>query len=289
MTTLHKSAESALSALGFTETEAAIYCELQGREASTGYRLAQAIGKAPANVYQALASLAQRGAVMVDDGDTKTYRATPPDELLSSLQRSFETSRAEAQLALAALRSTSGDDRIYQLKAPAQVYERAARMIAAAREILLFDLFPGPLTNLAPLLTEAGERGVMVAGLGYAPAPGLPFPVAITRTSAFTIERWPGSQLSLVADAREYLVALISPDGLVAKHAAWSDSVYLACLQHSGLAAEIRLVMTHDDPDPTETISLLQAYPPGLKTLIGPRATGEAVDRRNLGIRNGGL
>jgi hypothetical protein len=270
-----KTDESALAALGFTELEAAIYCELQGRAGSTGYRIAQAIGKAPANVYQALATLTQRGAVMIDDGETKTYRATPPSELLSGLQRTFEESKAEAESALAGLGTAAEDDRIYQLKAPAQVFERAAKLIANAKEILLFDLFPAPLTSLGPLLSQAHARGVTVAGMTYEPAPGWPFTAALADSGRFVMERWPGFQLTLVADAREYLVALLGTDGQAIQRAVWSDSAYLACLQHSGLAAEILLATSQQgQPNSLEAIALLRAYPPGLRSLIGPRAVG---------------
>lgn len=273
MTNNTKIAETTLASLGFTDTEAAIYCELLRGASSTGYRLAQAIGKAPANVYQALANLAQRGAAMVDDGETKTYRATPPAELLNSLQRSFDASRQKAQAALESLYAPAGDDRIYQLKTPAQVYERAENMIAAARDILLFDMFPEPLAKLAPHLKDAHARGVTVAGLVYDEPPKFPFPVATMRSQSFVPDHWPGLQLSLVADASEHLLALLSPDGLAARHAVWSDSAYLACLQHSGLAAEIRLsAINRNDSDPFASLSLLRAYPSGLRSLIGPRS-----------------
>jgi len=263
--------EASLAALGFTELEATIYCELQRRAASTGYRLAQAIGKAPANVYQALATLTQKGAVMVDDGDTKTYRATAPAELLSGLRRAFEKSRVLAEAALADLGTNAEDDRIYQLKTSQQVYERAATLITTAKEILLFDLFPGPLAALGPLLLTAHARGVKVAGMVYDVSLDWPFVAEMADSSAFVMGRWPGSQLTLIADAHEYLVALLSSDDLQAKHAVWSDSVYLACLQHSGLASEIRVAAArHDQSDPLSTISLLRSHPPGLRTLIGP-------------------
>lgn len=271
MTNNTQTPESALATLGFTDTEAAIYCELLRGAPSTGYRLALSIGKSPANVYQALANLTSRGAVMVEDGETKTYRATPPKELLSGLQRAFELSRHEAHAALAGLHAHAEDDRIYQLKTTAQVYERAQRMIVDAREIILFDLFPTPLATLAPVLSQAHGRGVNVAGLAYADSPDLPFPVSTARSRSVVAERWPGLQLSLIVDASEHLTALLSPDGMTTLRGVWSDSVYLACLQHSGLAAEIQISATsYDSTDRFAGISLLRAYPPGLKTLIGP-------------------
>lgn len=262
-------AETALSALGFTETEAALYCELLRSGPATGYRLAQAIGKAPANAYQALAALAQKGAVLVDETEAKAYRAIAPAELLGALQQGFETRRAEAQAALEALHAPAADDRIYHLKTPLQVYERARAMIARAREIILCDLFPAPLAELAPSLERAAAQGVTVGALVYADPQGLAFPTVLSDSAPFACARWPGLQLSLVVDAAEHLVALLSPDGTRVLHGIWSDSAYLACLQHSGLSAEIRLTAT--DKAQAAALSLLKSYPPGLRALAGPR------------------
>lgn len=54
------SPEETLMPLGFTETEALAYCELQRAGPSTGYRIAQGIGKAQANTYKALSTLVQK-------------------------------------------------------------------------------------------------------------------------------------------------------------------------------------------------------------------------------------
>ncbi len=211
---------------------------------------------------------------MVDEGETKTYRATPPSELLANLQRVFDASRYEAQTALEAVHAQAEDDRIYQLKSPGQIYERAQSMIAGAEEILLFDLFAEPFAQLEPALKQAHARGVIVAGLVYGVVPSLPFPVAMARSSAIVAERWPGLQLTLVADAREHLVALLAKDGVTMLRGLWSDSVYLACLQHSGLAAEIQLSAVDPVPvSPLASLSLLRAYPAGLTRLIGPPVT----------------
>jgi sugar-specific transcriptional regulator TrmB len=268
--------EEALGALGFTETEARIYCELLRRSPATGYRLAQAVGKAPANTYQALAALTQKGAVLVDDGEAKTYRAVPPAELLGALQQGFERRRDAAETALEKLYEPAGDDRIYQLKTPGQIYERARAMLERAHQIVLFDLFPAPLETLAPDLERAAARGVCVAGLVYGPTPALPFATASVHQAGFLSERWPGAQLGLVVDAREHLTALLTADGRSVKHGVWSDSVYLACLKHSGLAAEIRIsALTLEADDPLAFLSLLRAGPPGLRALTGSQPSGQ--------------
>jgi HTH-type transcriptional regulator, sugar sensing transcriptional regulator len=280
MTTNIEASKRALAALGFTEIEAAILCELLRGPPATGYRLAKAIGKAVANTYQALADLTAKGAVMIDNGETKTYRAIPPSELLSGLQHAFDASRREAEAALEALHAPVEDDCIYQLKTTSQIYERADGMIAGAGEILLFDLFPEPLARLEPALRQAHARGVVVAGLVYDSPPSLPFPVVVANSSTIVAERWPGLQLSLVADAREHLLALLSPDGATVRHGVWSDSAYLACLAHSGLAAEIQMSSVNPSEEvPFRHLSLLRSYPSGLARLIGPRVENQHQEK----------
>ncbi len=266
--------ESALAALGFTDTEAAIYCELLRGPPTTGYRLAQAIGKAPANTYQALAALSQKGAVLVDESDAKAYRAVAPAELLAAMERGFHARRDAAQAALEQLHTAPQDDRIYHLKAPAQVYERARAMIEGASQIILFDLFPGPFDVLRLPLEQARARAVTVAGLVYRPAEHAGFVALESTGAAFVAERWPGQQLSLVVDAREHMLVLLSPDGQSVRHGVWSDSAYLACLEHSGLASEIRLAARDaEEAEALRAVSLLRAYPPGLRELVGPSPT----------------
>lgn len=263
--------ETALAELGFTETEARLYCELLRGGPATGYRLAQAVGKAPANAYQALSALAQKGAVLVEEGEPRTFRAARPEELLAALAAGFDRRRLAAEAALAELARGKVDDRVYQLKGVEQTLQRARAMIAAAREIVLFDLFAEPFAALSDALAEAARRGVAVAGMVYGPVEAGPGVVCVTRPGAGTLAgRWPGQHLALVADAAETLTALLPPGGSGPARAVWSDSAYLACLQHNGLASELRLsVVAPDDDDPLAHLSLLRAAPSGLDRLTG--------------------
>lgn len=274
--------EQALAALGFTETEARVYCELLRGGPATGYRLAQAIGKAAANTYQALSALTQKGAVLVDDSEAKAFRAVAPEELLATLERGFDQRRIEAEAALKALHAPAEDDRIYQLKTVDQAYGRALALIHCAQEILLFDAFPAPLARLTPALLQAVARGVTVAGIAYAgPAPA-EVGAIVSHGSDFVAERWPGQQLSLVADAREHMTALLSRDGQRVLNGVWSDSAFLACIKHSGLASEIRVsALPRQDTDPYAHLSLLRSNPAGLKTLLASRRPTSEEEQGN--------
>jgi predicted transcriptional regulator len=269
-----QSPEQALGALGFTDTESSVYCELLRGAPSTGYRLAHAIGKAPANVYQALAALSQKGAVLVEDRESRTYRATPPEELLSVLQQRFEGRAAEARSALESLYAPVADDRLYQLATVGQVYGRAEAMIERAQEVLLFDLFPAPFARLKANLERAAARGVSIAGVVYEAVGDVGFVTALSPGGARVMDGWPGLQLGLVVDAREHLQALLSRDEAEVRHGVWSDSTYLACLAHNGLACEI-WVSLEPPPRTPHSFALFATSPPGLRDLLGPSPAGQ--------------
>lgn len=255
--------------LGLTETEARIYCQLVRAGASTGYRIAKEISKAAPNVYAALDALANRGAVVSDGAEPKVFRAVPPAQLMAALQREFDLKRRAADSALSKVLADTPDDRVYRLKSLAQAYAKAEAIIAAASGIILFDLGPGPFEQLRSALDAAAARGCTVAGNAYADTAPTAFLTVVAPGADAIQARWPGDQFTIVADASEYLVALVSRDGAELRHGVWSDSAYLSCLQHSGLAAEIRLNALNP-ADGHGELALTRSFPRGLQQLIGP-------------------
>jgi hypothetical protein len=269
---------AALLDLGFTETEAVLYGELLISGPATGYRLAGAVGKAAPNVYQALESLFSKGAVMATEGRTRVFRATPVDEFLAALDTDFRGRRTAARAALSQLAEPRPDDRLYQLKTVDQVFERARAMIDGSKQIVLHDLFPAPYSELADELHEAVDRGVSVAGIDYAGDASSADPQGAS--SGIPWDRWPGQQISIVIDAQESLYALLSRDGKSVLRGHWTNSAYISCLNHSGLACLIHVARALPGalPEPIASIGLLAAYPPGLKALLGEVETPAADD-----------
>ncbi len=266
--------EDVLTPFGFTELESRLYGELVKRSPATGYGLGKAVGKATANAYQALNGLVRKGAVIADDGDPRTYRAVPPAELFAALRGDFAGKADSAEAALASLYSPPDEQRLYPLKNLAQAIERARGVIRAANEILLFDLFPLPLQWLRAELDDAFARGVVVAGLVYGPTDAR-FSHVIGPGEGFTTQGWPGLQMTLINDGREVLVALVAADGRDLVQGYWSDSAFVACLHHNGLASELRLAaLSPNGGDPLQALSLLSSMPSGLRTL-NPKPHGD--------------
>lgn len=270
--------ERALADFGFSELESRLYCELLRTGPATGYRLAQLIGKAPANVYQALAAMARKGIVFGEEGEPKSFRALPPAELMSELQQDFEHRRGSALAALESVDTRPRNDRIYQLRSAKQAIERAQSMIEAAREIVLFDLHPEILAVLKGPLQAAADAGRTVAGVTYGEPPQVNF-TCVATLGMRGREPWPGQQVTVIVDAAEYLIALVMPGSEQLIHGIWSESRYLACLEHSGLSSEIRLSVLNPKDDVYAPIGLLHAVPAGLRELVeevarsGDRAT----------------
>lgn len=265
--------DALLLPFGFTELESRLYCALLRQAPATGYKLARTVGKAAANAYQALASLVQKGAVIGDESEPRSFRPVPPAELFAVLRRDFSSQAEAAETQLAALYAPPQEDRLYQLKNLPQALERARSLIAGARETLLFDLFPAPLAQLRTELDAAQARGVLVGGCTYEALGDAAFTHVMSPGKDFVSQRWPGHQITLIADAREVLVALVAPDGQTLHHGFWSDSSYLACLHHTGLSAEMRLAAALEQGgDPLQRFGLLTSAPAGLRSLI--RAPG---------------
>ncbi len=271
-TTNDDSLRKALHGLGFSEIEALVYAFLVGKEPATGYRISHGIGKPTANTYKAIASLVQQGAVQVDEGGTRFIRAIELDELLAGLERRAREHREAARAALAERNAGVADERVYTLRARDQVLERARAMLGRAREIVLGDLFPGPLAALADDLAAAAARGVRVVVKVYSPldVPGVAeVPEA---DAARALSEWPGQQLSLVVDAGEHLLALLDATLANVHQAVWSRSTFLSCLHHNHVAMEILHTAwkgrgPRAGADSLVGLSLLSSRPAGLRRL----------------------
>jgi sugar-specific transcriptional regulator TrmB len=265
------SAELSLMSFGFTEMESKLYCELLRSGPASGYRLAQRIAKAAANVYQALKTLAQKGAITASEGmgEATTYSPTPPDELLSMLRQTFEARQIAARATLENIRKPASDERVYSVPSVALVFERARSMLAQAENIVLIDFFPSIHDLLAPELDAARARGVTVGGIAYDPRHVDPRMPLNHESIDLVVSRWAGQGMMLVIDGRQLLLAQLSYDLTTVLNAVWTDSAFLSCIFHSGLAADIRLVAMRSDPsDPMQILTLQQSRPLGLDQIL---------------------
>ncbi|MCB0278836.1 MAG: hypothetical protein KDD94_04995 [Calditrichaeota bacterium] len=230
---------SALVDLGFTATEAAVYLFLMQEPDVSGYRVSQALALPATQVYNAIESLVQKGAVIIADGKTKFCRALDIEPLLQQLSSRFKERRERAKSLLKDISQPEDDQRVYQIKNADAAYEIARQLIESAERVILADLFPGPAVKLASLLNQAKARGIRLcvrlydqldlqSDLNFIPTEK---EVILTKTT--------GQHMSLVIDCQEFLSALLSEDEREIQHGFWSKNKYLSQIQHNSIVAEV--------------------------------------------------
>ncbi len=229
----------ALAALGFTGLEAECYAFLVRESPATGYRVAQALSKPAANVYKALEALQHKGALLVDEGESRLFRAVPSQELLARLTRSFGERRARAERALAGLQGAGEDDRVYQLHEREQVLERCRTMLSRARHNAVLDVCPLPLEALRPDIEAAAARGVEVVLKVFEPAEVAGAEVVLNANAQAVMGLYPGQWVILIVDGAEFLLTFLEPDGVGVHQAIWSGSTCLSYLFYCAFISEI--------------------------------------------------
>ena len=252
-----------LKPFGFNKLEEDVYAVLLRYPSITGYRAAQLAKRAVANTYKALEALVDKGAVMIEDGDPATYCAVPIRELFGQLEARF---RAQQRLAIAQFRSprTTSDHRVYRLGSRQQTLQRAASLIAGAKDVLLLDLFPTVLNELRNELSGAAERGVSILGKVYTPTsfPGAKF--SLDPDADLVLNRWPAEWLILLADGRELLLGLVDRSGKKVHHAIWTKNPFITFAMLSSQFAEILLAeietRIESGADGTALSKILKSY-----------------------------
>ena len=232
--------DSPLSLFGFNALEQQAYAALSQFPGQTGYKLAQVLKKPVANIYKVLESLLAKGAVLVEDGDPAVYRATPVGELFDQLETELRKQRKTAMRQLG-VRTAPPDERVYRLGSREQTIQRARAMIAGSKKVLLLDVFPNMVSELATEISAAASRGVKIAGQIYAPAKfsGALLTLRIERDRV--LQRWAGDWMNLVADGQELLISVLERSGNGLHQGIWTKSPYLVWSYHSALYAEILL------------------------------------------------
>jgi len=232
-------AADSLRSLGLNQLEAEVYVTLlRAAEPQTAYRLGQTIGKPTANVYKAIAVLQEKGAVTVEDGSKRMCSPVPVDEFLSQVQREVGQRARTARDALIGLEVEPSQARLFQIPTVSATLERASRMLAAAEEIVVLDVFPETLAQLRDDVREAADRGVQIFMQVYAPFRQKGAKVVMCSQAEEVLQHWKSEQLNLVVDGREVLLALMNRSLTTVHQAIWSNSLYLSCMMHAGFMRE---------------------------------------------------
>lgn len=228
-----------LAELGFNELEASVYVFLLGQQPMTAYRIARHTGKATANTYKAVESLARRGAVLVEEGENRLCRAVPAHEFLQHVERSFTSLTHRAGQVLSRLGQPDSDERVYKIESVPYLLERCRQMLEHRLEKLaVIDAFPAALDAILPSVKTAVRRKKDVLVQAYRPAEIRGAEVVVPLQGAAVELQWGAQQLNVVIDGREALIALLNNELTEVVQAVWTNSLYLACMLQAGFLSE---------------------------------------------------
>lgn len=216
-TALSDDALAALAQLGFGQYEARAYCALLARSPMNGHEVAKASGVPASKIYDTLARLTEKGAVLIERGEPVTYAALAYEAVLDAARRKFERAHDMAASTFASLPAMPDSGQVWSLRDRDAVLSAGDALIAGATRTVFAALWDSELSDLRPALETAARRGcaVHVAIYGTVALDG-PATYDLTLCGRSAVERLHGRRLSvIVADRERALVAEFHAGGSV--------------------------------------------------------------------------
>ncbi|MBD3764774.1 MAG: TrmB family transcriptional regulator [Rhodobacterales bacterium] len=149
-----------LKQLGLSEYEARVYVQLLRDSPATAYEVSKNAAVPRPNTYNALESLAQRGAVIpVSEGPTRFVPA-PPAEFFGAIARQTDALCDSVRQRLDQVTQPVSDQNVWPLRGDVQVHDKIAAMIDASQKMLMIKASDEVLLRHVDVLRAAAARGV---------------------------------------------------------------------------------------------------------------------------------
>ena len=149
-----------LKRLGFTDYEGRVYVQLLRQSPATAYEVSKSSGVPRPNTYNALETLAQRGAVLAVSEAPTRFVAAPAEKLLESIARQTSKLCSSVAARLEALAMPVDDQHVWTLSGNEAVHDKVDALIHSSAEMLMIKAADDILHQHIPALRMAGERGV---------------------------------------------------------------------------------------------------------------------------------
>ncbi len=145
---------------GMTRQEATIYIDLCKNGQLTGYEAAKLTGISRSNVYNALASLVDKGAAYVIDGNSSKYIPVPIDEFCSNKLRRLEEVRKELVSAIS--NPEKSEEGYITIEGYRHILDKLHHMILSAQKRLYLSATSIWIEKMAEDLKSAAAAGIKV-------------------------------------------------------------------------------------------------------------------------------
>ncbi|WP_237154143.1 TrmB family transcriptional regulator [Oryzibacter oryziterrae] len=149
-----------LTRLGFSQYEAQAYIALVGKGALTGAEVGRGAGMPPSKIYETLARLESKGAVLVNRSEPVRYSAVPHADLLAVMQSRFEADVCAAKEKLDSLPAQEEPGLVWSLRSRQAIVQAFARVAAGAKRSIFAGIWDEEMDEIGPLIEQAAARGV---------------------------------------------------------------------------------------------------------------------------------
>lgn len=234
--------------IGLTEYEAKAYIALLRLGPASGYQVAKESGVPRSTIYEILAKLVIRGAVLTQSfAEQVRYAPVAPEQFLGRLRREFQDSHDALLDGLSDLTKTAAPPgNTWNLAGRRNLFSYARQMIDQAKqEVALAVGDDDELDQLLPQLQGAKTRGVALTVISPTPYDAGEVLVTVHPLGP-SLRQAIGHGFTLVVDGREALLGEVDRS----ESAVWTTNGYavtwaLWCLKHE-MAGQ---------PGPTEFVS----------------------------------
>lgn len=161
-----------LQQLGFSSYEAKAYCALLQKHPAHGYEVSKVAKIPPSKIYETLARLKSKGAVIDSSTDPVRYYPVAPDTLLHRLRQDFVSVIEELGPQLQRVQPFPDVDLTWNLGDYKTVIDKIIEVINNAGQTLLLSIWPEEAVIVRDHVAQAEKRGVrVIAGIfGDCPA-----------------------------------------------------------------------------------------------------------------------
>jgi sugar-specific transcriptional regulator TrmB len=229
-----------LKQLGFNTYEARVYVEmLHQRDPLTAYEIGKLSGVPRSKVYEVVDKLRRKQFVVQTGDNPKKYLPVNPEEVLSSIEKSFETSFHLVKEELNHLERGETIDHIFNISGKETIVERSRQMIRSSSSGVLIAVDRIMLDTLHGDLEHAERAGIDLNIVLYGESEDAPFKnLYCHRLREPDIKNF--SFILLDVDFREVLAGTMSAS-TTEGHGFWTRSVYLCNIMQDNIIHEISM------------------------------------------------
>lgn len=261
-----------LKQLGFNEYEARVYVEMLHQIAPlTAYEIGKLSGVPRSKVYEVVDNLRRKQFVVQIEDNPKKYLPVDPEEVFSSIEKSFRTSVNFVKEELNHLERGETIDYIFNIFGKETIIERSKQMIRSASSSILIAVDRLMLDVLYKELESVERSGIELSIVLYGKTENIDFQnVYCHQIREPDIRNF--CFILLDIDFKEVLAGTM-PASTTEGHGFWTRSVYLNNIMQDNIIHEISLGMLE------EKLGLDQIH--RLTGRIPDRIWEKAMDRFN--------